>query len=130
MQISEKANIAFVYSVVKNAFLGWVIEPFLVEKTQKGNFSLSSQKLVYANAGLYKNLINENDLEAIKILEDISPENITKKFYRKEKIRPKEFFEKKCDDKLFELTIRPFIERRLTDALKFIDKEKKFFNLN
>lgn len=126
MQISEKANIAFVYSVVKNAFLGWVIEPFLVEKTQKGNFSLSSQKLVYANAGLYKNLINENDLEAIKILEEISPENITKKFYRKEKIRPKEFFEKKCDEKLYDLTIRPFLERKINEALKYIDKQNLY----
>lgn len=128
MQISEKANIGFVYSVVKHQYLGLIIEPFLVEKMQNGKFSLTNQKLVFANAGLYKDILNENDFQAIKILDEISAENITKKFYRKEKLRPKEFFEKKCDDKLFELTIRPYIERRLTEALKFINKENLYLS--
>ncbi|MCC6720766.1 MAG: DEAD/DEAH box helicase [Bacteroidia bacterium] len=128
MQISENANIAFIYSVVKNNFLGWIIEPYLVEITTKGNFSLSHQKLVFANSHIYKNLLTENDFQAIKILDEITPENITKKFYKKEKIRPKEFFEKKCEDQLFDLTIRPFIERRINDALSFIDKNNIYLS--
>ncbi|NUM31974.1 MAG: DEAD/DEAH box helicase [Bacteroidetes bacterium] len=128
MQISEKANIGFVYSVVSNQYLGLIIEPFLVEKMQNGKFSLTNQKLIFANAGLYKNILNENDFQAIKILDEISAENITKKFYRKEKLRPKEFFEKKCDDKLYQSTIRPFIERKLNEALNFIDKENIYLS--
>jgi hypothetical protein len=96
MQLSEKANISFVYSIVKHQYLGLIIEPFLVEVTAAGNFSLSHQRLISANANLYPNLLEEDDIKVIKILDEITPERLTKKFYKKETIRPKEFFEKKC----------------------------------
>ena len=127
MQLSEKATIAFVYSVVKHPHLGLIIEPFLVEETDAGNFSLSHQRLMVSNANLYSYLLDDNDFKAIKILEEITPERLVKKFYRKGTIRPKEFFEKKCDENLFKLTIRPFIERRITEALELIDEEKLYY---
>lgn len=126
MQLSEKAKIAFVYSLVRHPYLGLIIEPFLVEITQAGNFSLSHQRLISSNTGLYQQLLSSDDLKAIKILEEISPERIVKRFYRKGTIRPKEFFEKKCEESLFKNSIRPFIERKLLEALAFIDDSKLF----
>lgn len=127
MILSEKATIAFLYSIVKHPYLGLVIEPFLVEVTAAGNFSLAHQRLIAANANLYSHLLEENDFKAIKILEEITPEQIVKKFYRKGAIRPKEFFEKKCDEQTFATVIRPFIELRLSEALELINPTKLYF---
>ena len=127
MQLSEKATIAFVYSIIKHQYLGLIIEPLLVEVTALGNFSLAHQRLIAANANLYSHILEENDFKAIKILEEITPERLVKKFYRKGAIRPKEFFEKKCDEKTFKTLIRPYIERRLSEALELINDVKLFF---
>lgn len=127
MQLSEKANIAFIYSIVKHPYLGLVIEPFLVEVTNAGNFSLAHQRLIASNAKLYPHLLTDHDVEVVKILEAISPESLVKRFYRKGTIRPKEFFEKKCDESLFKSTIRPFIEKRLLDAFHLINVDKIYF---
>ncbi|MFM9944720.1 MAG: DEAD/DEAH box helicase [Bacteroidia bacterium] len=128
MILSEKATIAFLYSIVKHPYLGLVIEPFLVEVTAAGNFSLAHQRLIAANANLYSHLLEENDFKAIKILEEITPERIVKKFYRKGAIRPKEFFEKKCDEQTIANVIRPFIELRLSEALELINPTKLYFS--
>lgn len=127
MQLSEKANIAFVYSIVKHPYLGLIIEPFLVEVTHAGNFSLSHQRLIASNAKLYPHLLTQDDLEVVRILENISPESLVKRYYKKGAIRPKEFFEKKCDETLFKSTIRPFIEKKLTEAFQLIDFNKIYF---
>ncbi len=127
MQLSEKANIAFVYSITNHHHLGLVIEPLLVEITPAGNFSLAHQRLLVSNTNLFQHLLSEDDQKAIKILEEIMPERIVKKFNQKGNIRPKEFFEKKCDENMFKLSIRPFIENRLTEALQFIDRENLYF---
>jgi SNF2 family DNA or RNA helicase len=127
MQLSEKANIAFVYSITTHQYLGLVIEPFLVEVTAMGNFSLSHQRLISSNAAQYKHLLGEHDLKILHILEEITAEKLVKRFYRKGTIRPKEYFEKKCDEATFKQSIRPFIERRLVEALELIDKDKLYF---
>jgi len=128
MILSEKATITFLYSIVKHQFLGLVIEPFLVEKTAAGNFSLAHQRLMFANTSLYSYLLEEEDFRVIEILEEITPERIVKKFYRKGTIRPKEFFEKHCDEKMFLTVIRPFIEIRLNEALQLINETKLYFS--
>ena len=92
MILSEKATIAFLYSIVKHPYLGLVIEPFLVEVTAAGNFSLAHQRLIAANANLYSHLLEENDFKAIKILEEITPERIVKKFYRRRAGHAKQVF--------------------------------------
>lgn len=128
MQLSEHSSIAFVYSIIKHQFLGLVIEPLLVEKTLAGNFSLSTQRLMASNTHLYLDILSENDIKTIKILEEITAEAVVKKFYRKGKIRPKEFFEKNCDEAMFKTTIRPFVERRLNEALEFINSDILYFS--
>jgi len=127
MQLSEKATITFLYSIVKHQYLGLIIEPYLLEVTDAGNFSLAHQRLIAANANLYTHLLEENDFKAVKILDEITPERLVKKFYRKDAIRPKEFFEKKCDETMFKLTIRPFIERRLVEVMALINVDKLYF---
>jgi SNF2 family DNA or RNA helicase len=128
MQLSEKASITFIYSIVNHPYIGLVIEPLLVEKTVAGNFSLANQRLIYANAKLYTHLLDEADFAVIKILEEITPDNIVKKFYKKGAIRPKEFFEKKIGETMFKSSIRPFIERRLLEALELLDPTKLYFS--
>ena len=72
MQLSEKATISFLYSIVKHQYLGLIIEPFLVEVTAAGNFSLAHQRLIAANSNLYSHLLEENDFNAIKMLKNTS----------------------------------------------------------
>ncbi len=128
MQLSEKATIAFLYSIVNHPYLGLIIEPYLVEVTPLGNFSLAHQRLISANTKLYSHLLCDDDYTAIKILEEITPERLVKKFYTKGSIRPKEFFEKKCDETMLKTILRPYIERRLSEALGLINEQKLYFS--
>ncbi|MCB9251754.1 MAG: DEAD/DEAH box helicase [Flavobacteriales bacterium] len=128
MQLTENAKVEFIFAVVRNQFLGLIIEPYLVEVTPAGNYSLAHQRLMVSNIKLYKDLLTENDVQSIRILETFTPENIVKKYYKKSAIRPKEYFERKCDKNFFEQTIRPFIERRIVEAMDFINKDRIFYS--
>src|SRR5690606_746706 len=105
-------------------FLGYIIEPHIVQLNHNGSFSLTYQRIFSSTAKEFQNILDAVDMKAIKLLEDIEQQNIIKKYFKKT-IRPFEFFTKNWDDKAFE-TVRPKIEKKLTEALSLI-KEKSIF---
>lgn len=113
-----------VYSVCKHDFLGWLIEPHVVQLNPDGDFSLTHQRLFTATADEYAAILDDTDWKLIKLLEETEQGNVIKRFYKKA-IRPIEFFSKIYDEKLHE-TIRPKIERRLNEALSLLAAKELF----
>ncbi|MCB9260773.1 MAG: DEAD/DEAH box helicase [Flavobacteriales bacterium] len=127
MRISAQASFDIVYSISVHPQLGPVVEPYIVELTSAGNLSMVNQKVHSINADYFDKKLDENDYKAIKLLDECSPEFITKKFSKIAKIKPRDFFEKQFDDQLFQKRIRPHIEKKLAEALELIRNKKLYF---
>jgi len=115
-----------VYSIQEHVHFGYVIEPHLVQINSLGNLTLSHQRLFSANFSYYENGIDEIDKQLVLLLEEMDQEKIVKRFHSKGTIRPAEFFKKHFNEDIQKKLIRPFIEKRLTEAFPLL-KEKPIY---
>nr|MBC7613047.1 DEAD/DEAH box helicase [Pseudopedobacter sp.] len=116
-----------VYSLAKHDYLGYLIEPHIVQLNLDGDFSLTYQRLFSSTADEFSKYLDATDFKLIKLLEDVEQDSILKK-YTKKTVRANEFFAKSWDDKLYD-TIRPKIEKKLAEALKLI-KDKELYMMS
>ncbi|PDH52415.1 MAG: helicase SNF2 [Bacteroidetes bacterium MED-G17] len=125
MRLDLAFGFDFYYAVTKHPWLGWILQPRAVQLTETGNFSLKNQKLNQSTAELFEEKLTQDDFEIIRTLDCISPESITKKFSSKEKIKPKDFFQrlKKRD---FQQEIQPYIEKILAEVIGKLTNQKIF----
>jgi SNF2 family DNA or RNA helicase len=110
-----------VYSLCKHEFLGYLIEPHIVQLNPQGDFSLTYQRLFTHTAKGFAKHLSELDFKLIKILDETEQDFIIKKHHKKA-IRPFEFFSKLYDEKFYE-NVRPKIEKKISEVLEII-KEK------
>ncbi|MES2688749.1 MAG: SNF2-related protein, partial [Bacteroidota bacterium] len=108
-----------VYTLINHPYLGFVLEPHVVQVNSLGNFTLTHQRIFSRTSGYFSKKISETDMELITILDELDDDFLFKKFYTtgKKKIRTAEFFEKHCSPELFNEEIRPYIEERLLKVL-------------
>jgi superfamily II DNA or RNA helicase len=122
LRVDSSKPCQIVYSICKHEFLGYVIEPHIVQLNPNGEFSLTYQRLFSNTAKEFGSCINETDIKLIKILDELEQANIIRKYHKKQ-IRPIEFFAKIFNDQFFD-TIRPKMEKRMVEALALMhDKE-------
>lgn len=124
LRVESDKDCKLVYSLAKHDYLGFLIEPHVVQLNHNGDFSFSHQRIFSNTATEFLHLLDENDIKLIKLLDDVEQNAVIKKYYKKV-IRPLEFFSKIWDEKLYDF-IRPKIERKLKEALGII-KEKKLY---
>jgi SNF2 family DNA or RNA helicase len=106
-----------------------IIEPYMVQLSSSGNFSLVFERAISYNLKYFPGETDDPDRNAIELLDLLTTEAITRKFSPKKRIRPTEFFEKLMDTKLFNHSIRPYIEHKLVKILNLIhDKEIFIFD--
>lgn len=121
LRVNSSKPCKIVYSLCKHEFLGYLIEPHIVQLNPQGDFSLTYQRLFTHTAKEFAKHLTEIDLKLIKILEETEQDFIIKKYYKKA-IRPFEFFSKFYDAKFYE-NVRPKIEKKLVEVLEIL-KEK------
>jgi SNF2 family DNA or RNA helicase len=111
-----------VYTLVNHHYLGCVLEPHVVQVNSLGNFTLTHQRVFSRTAEYFEKKISEQDMELIRILDEVDDDFLFRKFYveGKKKIRTAEFFEKHCPEELFNDKIRPFIEQRMNKVLQML----------
>ncbi|MBC7914919.1 MAG: DEAD/DEAH box helicase [Pyrinomonadaceae bacterium] len=124
LRVDSSKPCKLVYSLCKHEYLGYLIEPHIVQLNQDGDFSLTYQRLFSTTAKEFSNILDETDIKLIKLLEETEQGHIIKRFYKKP-VRPLEFFSKTFDQTLFD-TIRPKIEKRMVEAFALI-KDKPLF---
>jgi SNF2 family DNA or RNA helicase len=118
LRVDSAKPCKIVYSLCKHEFLGYVIEPHMVQLNPHGDFSLTYQRLFSHTAEEFSRHLTENDLKLIKILDEMEQDFIIKKYHKKP-IRPMEFFTKFFDDKFYD-KVRPKIEKRLSEVLSIL----------
>lgn len=124
LRVENDKPCKLVYALAKHEYLGYLIEPHVVQLNQNGDFSLTHQRIFANTAAEFAQFLDATDLKLIKLLEDIEQDAVIKRYYKKQ-IRPLEFFSKIWNEQLHD-SIRPKIERKLKDVLPLI-KEKDFY---
>ncbi|QNL50826.1 DEAD/DEAH box helicase [Olivibacter sp. SDN3] len=124
LRIDTQKPYTLVYSLCQHEFLGYLIEPHIVQMNPNGEFSLTYQRIFTNTAEEYAAAIDESDRKIIRLLDELEQSELIKKMHKKT-IRPREFFSKVFDKKLFDY-IRPKIDRKLSDVLTLI-KQKPLY---
>lgn len=124
LRVDSSKPCKLVYSLCKHEFLGYLIEPHIVQLNQDGNFSLTYQRLFSTTAQEFSSILDETDIKLIKLLEETEQGHIIKRYHKKP-VRPFEFFSKVFDQKLFEV-IRPKIEKRIIEAFKLLQNKSLY----
>lgn len=124
MRVDSGKPFKLVYSLCKHEFLGYLVEPHVVQINQDGSLSLTYHRLFTNTADEYSKSFATDDWELIRLCEEIEQGNIIKRFYKKS-IRPSEYFARVFDDELFAI-IRPKIEKTLSRIFNLLS-DKAFY---
>ena len=122
LKVENNSKYKLVFSIHHHPQLGVVINPYIIAYTLQNTLSLTYQKVFSGNASYYDKLSDE-DLQLIKLLDPLMIENIIRKFSPKQKIRPKEYFQKYFDKSFFKEEIRPYIDEIISIFFKNIDQK-------
>ena len=114
-----------VYSLCKHAYLGYLIEPHIVQLNPQGDFSLTYQRLFSHTAKEFAGHLSEQDFKLIKILDETEQDYIIKKYHKKA-VRPVEFFGKFFNDKFYD-SVRPKIEKKLSEVLEVLKTQGSLY---
>lgn len=125
LRVDSSKNCKIVYSLCKHGYLGYLIEPHVVQLNPQGDFSLTYQRVFSHTVQGYEKFLSDIDVKLIKILDDIEQDAIIKKYYKKV-IRPREFFTKIFDQKFYE-NVRPKIEKKLAEALELLKQKNELY---
>lgn len=125
LRVATDKPCKLVYSLAKHDYLGFLIEPHIVQLNSDGGFSLTYQRLFSSTAKEFSKWLGATDLKLIKLLEDVEQDSIIKKYHKKT-IRATEFFTKNWDDKFYDI-VRPKIEIKLTEALVLLKDKEVYF---
>ncbi len=125
LRVDSSKPCKIVYSICKHAYLGYLIEPHIVQLNPQGDFSLTYQRIFSHTAKEFTKHLKETDLKLIKILDETEQDSIIKKFHKKA-IRPVEFFGKYFDEKFYE-SVRPKIEKKLSEVLEILKLEGSLY---
>ncbi|MES2381872.1 MAG: DEAD/DEAH box helicase [Bacteroidota bacterium] len=117
---------ALVYTLVNHQYLGFVLEPHIVQVNSLGKYSLTHQRIFTKTADYFSRCITEADYKIMAILDELDDDFIFKKFYTdtKKKIRTAEFFTRYCKEDFFDENIKPFIEERMNKAFNLLKGTK------
>ena len=118
LRVDSAKPCKIVYSLCKHEYLGYLIEPHMVQLNPHGDFSLTYQRLFSHTAEEFSKHLTPNDLKLIKLLDEMEQDFIIKKYYKKQ-IRAMEFFSKFFDDKFYD-KVRPKLEKKLAEVLSII----------
>ncbi len=122
--IQKEAKVQqLVFTLTKSDILGIMIEPFVVDLTKSGDFSLSFRKVNHLTIKDYNFEIKEQEEELLEIISNYSDEALVKKFSKNKYVKPKAFYEN-IDKETIDQHIRPYIERRVVKCMDILSKQK------
>src|SRR5690606_1158467 len=124
LRVDVKKPHQLVYSLCLHPYLGYLIEPHIIQLNPDGGYSLTYQRIFSNTAKDFARILDEKDLKLIRLLEETEQNHLIRRFYKKP-IRPAEFFTTVFDDRLFQV-IRPKIENKLIEALALLADKPLF----
>jgi SNF2 family DNA or RNA helicase len=94
MIVSPTEPFKLVFSLYQHEHLGFLIEPFVVKLTSRGEYSFQSQNISTANVGDFKSGLTKEQIKLVELTSKIQQEAIFKKFNTHKKLKKDEFFKK------------------------------------
>ncbi len=116
-----------IYTLVNHQYLGFVLEPHVVQVNSLGKFSLTHQRIFCKTADYFKKKISDEDFVILKILDELDDDFIFKKFNpeQKKKIKKSDFYTPRyCTDEFVNEKIRPHIEQRMNEVFNKLRGKK------
>ena len=118
LRVNNAVPCKIVYALCKHEYLGFLIEPHIVQLNPQGDFSLTYQRLFTHTAKEFAKHLTDVDFKLIKILDETEQDFVIKKHHKKA-IRAVEFFGKLYDQKFYD-SVRPKIEKKLSEVLEVL----------
>ncbi len=131
LRLDTKEPYQIIYSLSKHPQLGYLIDLVAVKLMNNGQFGLQSQKIHLKTSKDFN--LSDDQLLNLKIIDEISPEQIQKKFNpTKKEYKINDFYNKVFDEEIEKKTY-PFIEKRLLKILTtlvnqniYLEKDKNY----
>lgn len=117
-RIQTSAPYQLIYSLGEHPYLGYLIEPHIVQLNNNGSLSLSYKRVFSNTVDEFASALDEIDYKIIRLLDQVEQTAVIKKFHKKA-IRPADYFGKHFDSKVYD-QIRPILETHLLKALALI----------
>jgi SNF2 family DNA or RNA helicase len=117
-QIDTSHPYKLIYSFGEHPYLGYLIEPHIVQLNPNGSLSLSYKRVFTNTVDEFANALDETDYKIIKLLDEVEQSNVIKKYHKKA-IRPVDYFTKIFDNKVRDY-IRPKLEKKLLKVMEMI----------
>ena len=127
LRVDSTKPCKIVYAICKHDFLGYLIEPHIVQLNPDNSFSLTYQRLFTITAKEFAHILDETDHRLIKLMEEMEQSHVIKRYHKKP-IRPTEFFGKLFSENFF-IKYRPRIEKRLVEIFKLL-KTKELYMMS
>ena len=105
----------FILTIVEHRRLGFIFSPYLVRADSNPEVFDVYDKITLQKVDSYKNILTPEQVQLVKYIENYNDNNLFKLFCKK-KITPRDFMNK-IDDELFEVHIRPYIEKQMAKCL-------------
>jgi superfamily II DNA or RNA helicase len=116
VQIDQAQSHKLVYSLYNHEYLGLLIAPYIVQLNDAGNFTYTNKKLNSLTSKEFDYLLDETDIELIRMMEECDQQAIIKKHGVKKGMRALDFFQQVYTPQMHEV-IRPTIEKRMARCL-------------
>jgi SNF2 family DNA or RNA helicase len=94
MIVSPSEPFKLVFSLYQHEHLGYLLEPFVVKLTNKGDFSFQSQNISGTNVNDFKGGLTKEQVKLVELTSRIQQDSIFKKFNTNKKLKKDEFFKK------------------------------------
>lgn len=125
MRVVTTEPFQLVYTIIDIDYIGTVLEPHVVQMNGNGQLSLTHQRVFSQTAHSFSEVLDEIDFKIIDILDEMSPEALFRRFrdiaqVPKKNIKTADFFRKYYNDNLHQLYGRPFIEKKIKEALELM----------
>ena len=98
MKVSTSKSFTLVYSLFEHEYLGYLFESYVIQLDAKNRLTFLHQNISAKNAKEFREGLDDNDYELIRLMDSMQQERIIQKFYNR-KIKTSDFFLKTYDSK-------------------------------
>lgn len=123
-QVDSAIPFKLIYSLGEHPYLGYLIEPHIVQLNANGSLSLAYRRVFSNTIDEFAKGLDDTDYKIIKLLDEIEQTQVIKKYHKKA-IRPADYFTRIFDNKISDY-IRPKLEQKMLKVLELLGDKPLF----
>ena len=131
MKVSTSKSFTLVYSLFEHEYLGYLFESYVIQLDAKNRLTFLHQNISAKNAKEFREGLDDNDYELIRLMDSMQQDRIIQKFYNR-KIKTSDFFLKiyhsKKGNKAIQEEIANYLESKRAQILSLM-KGKNLYEM-